>query len=71
MVDNGNNQEVLVKSENVTQSRRQQLSLWLGTAEDVPITGPLFTWCRKQDGDIVYEKLDRALVSKEWWDQFL
>ncbi|XVF08387.1 hypothetical protein REPUB_Repub06bG0222100 [Reevesia pubescens] len=37
--------------------------------QEIHVHGPLLTWCRKQDGRMVYERLDRPLVSRSWLDK--
>ncbi|XP_074300778.1 uncharacterized protein LOC141632098 [Silene latifolia] len=38
---------------------------------DIPFKGPRFTWCKNRKGDSrVYERLDKALGSKEWFTLF-
>lgn len=38
---------------------------------NVGFYGPRFTWCNKRQGEgRVKERLDRALVSSEWWALF-
>ncbi|XP_074313754.1 uncharacterized protein LOC141648948 [Silene latifolia] len=38
---------------------------------DIPFKGPRFTWCNNRKGDKrVYERLDRALGSKDWFFMF-
>ncbi|OMO50714.1 Endonuclease/exonuclease/phosphatase [Corchorus capsularis] len=37
---------------------------------DLPVLGPLKTWSRRINGEMVYERLDRALVSRTWLNQF-
>ncbi|XP_074278245.1 uncharacterized protein LOC141601838 [Silene latifolia] len=38
---------------------------------DIPFKGPRFTWCNNRKGNhIVYDRLDKALRSKEWFTLF-
>ncbi|XP_074296627.1 uncharacterized protein LOC141626994 [Silene latifolia] len=38
---------------------------------DIPFKGPHFTWCNNRRGfDFVYERIDKALASKDWFSIF-
>lgn len=39
---------------------------------DLPPKGVYFTWCNNHSGnEVIYERLDRCLVSSDWFDAFL
>ncbi|XWS33278.1 hypothetical protein CRYUN_Cryun22dG0067800 [Craigia yunnanensis] len=37
---------------------------------EVPMKGPRLTWCRGSGSNVIYERLDRGLCSKEWLKKF-
>ncbi|XVF19506.1 hypothetical protein REPUB_Repub11eG0116400 [Reevesia pubescens] len=37
---------------------------------DVQVQGPMFTWTRKQENEMVYKQLDRVVVTSQWWDVY-
>ena len=37
---------------------------------DLPYTGAMFTWWNKREEDPIGKKLDRALVNREWLQQY-
>ncbi|XP_074291821.1 uncharacterized protein LOC141618626 [Silene latifolia] len=48
-------------------------NLWRVSIElvDIPFKGLRFTWCNNRKGDKrVYERIDRALGSKDWFSLF-
>ncbi|XP_074315625.1 uncharacterized protein LOC141651829 [Silene latifolia] len=51
----------------------EDFNLWTIRNElvDIPFKGPRFTWCNNRKGDKrVYERLDKALGSKDWLSLF-
>ncbi|XP_074290932.1 uncharacterized protein LOC141617667 [Silene latifolia] len=48
-----------------------RLSSFQNELVDIPFKGPQFTWCNNQKGqDRVYERLDKAMGSKDWFTFF-
>ncbi|OMO51274.1 reverse transcriptase [Corchorus capsularis] len=37
---------------------------------ELPVQGPLMTWSRKQNGELVFERLDRSMATPDWWERF-
>ncbi|OMO70912.1 reverse transcriptase [Corchorus capsularis] len=38
--------------------------------QELPVQGPLLSWSRRQNGEMVFERLDRCLVTEAWWQRF-
>ncbi|XP_074283658.1 uncharacterized protein LOC141608194 [Silene latifolia] len=74
----GDFNQVEYRSDKLSTSQRpiegvEDFSLWKLRNEmvDIPYKGPRFTWCNNRKGDKrVYERLDKALGSKDWLSVF-
>ncbi|OMO52435.1 reverse transcriptase [Corchorus capsularis] len=38
--------------------------------QSLPVQGPLSTWLKRINGEIVFERLDRTFVDDRWWNRF-
>lgn len=53
------------------EGRHRSGGLAMFWSDDVRVDGFPFTWTNNRaDGDNIQERLDRVLVSKEWYEQF-
>ncbi|OMO80722.1 reverse transcriptase [Corchorus capsularis] len=69
--------EILTNDEKIGGPPRsqRQMEMFRATVEfcefrDLPIKGPLMTWSRRMQGDVVFERLDKCFVMEEWLNLF-